>query len=267
MRILAGLLLIALFQVAPSCTPLRAPEQPVEPSLRLLTYNVDKDSADRDAGIELIRQLDPDVICFQEASAEWQELIRSRLGDRYRHMSFNTPQTGYDGMGVASRFPVVEEGWLAKAGGGWFPAQLIVLQAPLGRVQVLNVHLRPPSSDTGNKLTGYFTTPGVRRREIEGLLRQLKPDLATLVVGDFNEGDGGQAVRYVRESGFTDALPEFDRKTSTWQGTYKGLHFSERADHVLYSPTLRCFDARVVPESASDHDPVMVTVGSAGSRK
>jgi len=110
-------------------------------------------------------------------------------------------------------------------------------------------------------------TPGVRRQEIEGLLRQLKPDLPTLVVGDFNEGDGGQAVGFVRHSGFTDALPEFDRKSSTWQGTYKGLHFSERADHVLYSPVLRCFDARVVPERASDHDPVIATIGSAVGKK
>jgi endonuclease/exonuclease/phosphatase (EEP) superfamily protein YafD len=266
-RTLTRQLLIALVQIPHSCTPLRAPEQPIDPSLRLMTYNLDKDSADRDAGIELIRQLDPDVICFQEASAEWQELIRSQLGDRYRHISFNTPQSGYDGMGIASKFDIEEDVWLSKSGGGWFPAQNVVLKSPLGRLQVLNVHLRPPSSDTGNKLTGYFTTPGVRRQEIEGLLGQLKPDLPTLVVGDFNEGDGGQAVGFMRHSGFTDALPEFDRNTSTWQGTYKRLHFTERADHVLYSAHLRCFEAKVIPERASDHDPVLVTIGPARGTK
>lgn len=260
-RIAAGLILIALIRLGHSCTPLRTPEPPVEPSMRLLTYNLDKDSAEREAGADVISRLDPDVVLFQEASAEWQALIRSRLGARYPYVSFNAPETGYDGMGMISKFPIVDEAWLPRAAGGWFPAQAVVLQTPLGRVQVLNVHLRPPSSDAGNKLTGYLTTPGVRRREIEARFDRLKPGVPTIVAGDFNEGDDGQAVGFVRRKGLTDALPEFDRKSSTWQGTYKGLHFSERADHVLLSPELRCFEARVVPETASDHDPVLVVVG------
>jgi endonuclease/exonuclease/phosphatase (EEP) superfamily protein YafD len=261
LRILVGLSLIALIQAGQSCTPLRAPEPPVQPFLRLMTYNLDKDAVDREAGVELIAQLDPDVVLFQEASADWQSLIRSRLAGRYPYISFNTPQSGYDGMGLISKYPVVDETWLPKANGGWFPAQLVRLQTPLGSLQVLNVHLRPPSSDTGNKLTGYFTTPGVRRQEVEALLGRLQPVLPTVVAGDFNEGDGGQAVGFVRHKGFTDALPEFDRKASTWQGVYKGLYLSERSDHVLYSPELRCFEARVIPEQASDHDPVLAVLG------
>jgi endonuclease/exonuclease/phosphatase (EEP) superfamily protein YafD len=86
----------------------------------------------------------------------------------------------------------------------------------------------------------------------------------TIVTGDFNEGDGGQAVSLLKSKGFVDALPEFDRKTSTWQGEYKGFHLTERPDHVLYSSSLRCFEARVIPEKASDHDPVLAVVGLKG---
>jgi endonuclease/exonuclease/phosphatase (EEP) superfamily protein YafD len=229
--------------------------------MRLLTYNLDKDSANREAALALIEKADPDVIFFQEASAEWQELLTSKLAGRYPHASFNQPKIGYDGIGMMSKFPIVEERWLDKIGGGWFPSQLLVLETPLGRVHLLNVHLRPPSSDTGNKVVGYLTTGGVRRQEIEGLYGQLRPLGPTIVVGDFNEGDGGQAVEWLKGKRLTDALPEFDRKSSTWQGQYLGMHLTDRPDHVMNSADLRCFEARVIPETASDHDPVLAVVG------
>jgi endonuclease/exonuclease/phosphatase (EEP) superfamily protein YafD len=234
--------------------------------MRVLTYNLDKDSVEPDAAIEVILKCDPDVICFQEASAEWQALLRRRLGRPYRHASFNQPAIGYDGMGVMSKFPIVEETWLPRTGGGWFPSQRLVLDTPLGPVQVLNVHLRPPSSDSGNKVMGYLTTGGIRRDEMKGLLGHLTAGGPAIVVGDFNEGDSGGAVECCTRKGYADALPEFDRKSSTWQGQYMGMKLTERPDHVMYSGELRCFEARVVPEKASDHDPVMAVMGLKSGR-
>jgi endonuclease/exonuclease/phosphatase family metal-dependent hydrolase len=167
---------------------------------------------------------------------------------------------------MMSKFPIVGEKWLAKSGGGWFPSQLLVLQTPMGNVQFLNVHLRPPSSDNGNKVVGYLTTGGVRRQEIEGLYGQLRPLGPTIVVGDFNEGDSAQAVEWLKGKKLTDALSEFDRKSSTWQGQFMGMHLTDRPDHVMYSPELRCFEARVIPETASDHDPVLAVMGLRGGR-
>jgi endonuclease/exonuclease/phosphatase (EEP) superfamily protein YafD len=265
-RWLAPLLLLGWVFFGRSCARVRPVEQAVAPSMRLLTYNLDKDSANREAALAVIDQADPDVIFFQEASAEWQQLLTSKLRSRYPHVSFNRPKIGYDGIGMMSKFPIVEERLLDKTGGGWFPSQLLVLETPVGRVQFLNVHLRPPSSDTGNKVVGYLTTGGVRRKEIEGLFGQLRPVGPTIVVGDFNEGDGGQAVEWLKAKRLTDALPEFDRQASTWQGQYLGMRLTDRPDHVMYSAELRCFEARVIPEIASDHDPVLAVVGLRAAR-
>jgi endonuclease/exonuclease/phosphatase (EEP) superfamily protein YafD len=236
-------------------------------SIRVMTFNVDRDASDRSDGINVIRQCKPDVIVFQEASQAWQDALRWHLAGQYPYISFNHPESGYDGMGVMSKYPIVEEAWLEKANGGWFPAQRLKLQTPKGVVQLLNVHLRPPSTASGNKLIGYFTTGAVRKREIAGLQAKLQPAVPTVIVGDFNEGDDGGAVRWLGEKGFTDALSQFDRKTTTWQGGYKGLHFSERADHVLYTRDLQCFEARVISEKSSDHDPVLAVVGIATAVK
>jgi endonuclease/exonuclease/phosphatase (EEP) superfamily protein YafD len=244
-----------------SCAHLQSARPAIAPSMRVLTYNLDKDSADRSDAIKVIRDSQPDVILFQEASSEWQSMLRWHLAGEYPYASFNQPKIGYDGMGIMSKFPIVEETWLPGANGGWFPAQVVKLQTPMGQVQLLNVHLRPPASDTGNKLVGYFTTGPVRKREIAALHSHLKQGCPTLVIGDFNEGDDGGTVGWLEKKGFIDALPQFDRKTTTWQGEYKGLHFSDRPDHVLYTSELTCFESRVIPEKASDHDPVLAVLG------
>lgn len=235
--------------------------RPAEPSLRVMTYNLFKDSTRREAALDVIAAHDPDVIFFQEASDEWQALLRWRLAARYPYAAFNRPVNGYDGIGMMSKVPILENRWLAPTGGGWFEHQRVLLETPVGRVQVLNVHLRPPVSDGGSNLVGYFSTGGVRKREMSDLRAQLTPRVATLVVGDFNEGDDGGAVKELRAAGFGDALREFDRSTPTWRGTWNGMTFTERPDRVTYSGGLKCFEARVIAEEASDHDAVLAVIG------
>src|SRR5437899_2938338 len=97
------LLLLGWVFFGRSCARVRPVEPAVAPSMRLLTYNLDKDSANREAALAVIETADPDVIFFQEASAEWQELLTSKLRGRYPHVSFNQPKIGYDGIGMMSK--------------------------------------------------------------------------------------------------------------------------------------------------------------------
>jgi len=131
------------------------------------------------------------------------------------------------------------------------------------QMQFLNVHLRPPATDGGNKIIGVFTAGGPRKRETASLLTHLRPGLATIVLGDFNEGDRGGSVSLIKSKAFTDCLPQFDAHTPTWRLPSGLIRISERADHILYSAELHCTDARVIPESASDHDPVLAILGKA----
>jgi endonuclease/exonuclease/phosphatase family metal-dependent hydrolase len=227
-----------------------------------MTYNLDKDAADRRDALRVIRDARPDVVCFQEASREWIEYLRAALSHEYPYAVFNQPRIGYDGVGVLSRYPIPRHAILDRAPGGWFPSLRFTVDSPLGSVEVLNVHLRPPATDGGNKLVGYFTSPAQRRREVETLVRQLDPALPHIVLGDFNEGDDGSAVRFLQTNArLSDSLSQFDRRSATWKGRFAGMSLSERADHILYSSELHAFDARALPETASDHDPVLAVIG------
>jgi len=44
------------------------------------------------------------------------------------------------------------------------------------------------------------------------------------------------------------------------------MRLTDRPDHVMYSGELRCFEARVIPEIASDHDPVLAVIGLQGEK-
>jgi hypothetical protein len=55
-----------------------------------------------------------------------------------------------------------------------------VLDSPLGTIQVLVVHLRPPVSDGGSFVWGHFTTPAIHEKEITrfcGSLDRARPTL------------------------------------------------------------------------------------------
>jgi endonuclease/exonuclease/phosphatase (EEP) superfamily protein YafD len=85
-------------------------------------------------------------------------------------------------------------------------------------------------------------------------------DIPIILLGDFNEEEGGQAYRYLEEEGLRDARKEFDGAKHTWQWPLLGGWYVMKAryDHLFYSPTsLKCLGAQVIQEGASDHFPVV----------
>ncbi len=251
-----------MYAITHSCARLRAPEAVPNPCLKVMTFNLDVDAADLESALRTIEQADPDVVCVQEASQRWEQALRQRLGWRYRGMAFIRPADNqYGGAGILSRFAIHDHREIPKAPGGWFPSQIATIDSPLGPVQILNFHLRPPATDSGNKVIGVISARWPRKREIRQILTELKPDLPAIAMGDFNEGDDGSAVEIVRERKFTDCLSQFDRHTQTWRLQTGLIRLAERADHILHSPELHCTEAKVLPETSSDHDPVMAVIG------
>ena len=162
---------------------------------------------------------------------------------------------------------------MLPATAGWFPAMRVVLHTGLGPVQVLQVHLRPPFSDSGSVVSGYFTTPPVREAEIEGFTAALDADLPTLIVGDFNEGPGGSAIAVLRERGMKTALPEFAPGETTWRWRTSLGTLHHTLDHIVYDGRLEPIDTRVLRAGRSDHLPVIAVfvappeTGSAGTHR
>jgi endonuclease/exonuclease/phosphatase family metal-dependent hydrolase len=253
----AGLLVAALV----GCThpPVRqVPASDARPSLRVMTYNVNFGIPGDGPTLAAIETGNADVVFLQEINAGWERALRAKFSAAYPHAAFY-PRGGGGGIAIMSRLPVSAERLIAPDGDGWFPALRLVLDSPLGPVQALVVHLRPPVSDGGSFVAGHFTAPAIHEREIARFCQTLDRELPTLVVGDFNEEEDGPAVAYLArpEWHMKSALPEFAPDCPTWRWR-TGFHTLERRlDHIIYDAHLEPLDVEVIDAGRSDHFPVV----------
>lgn len=222
--------------------------------MRVATFNVNFGVADRMANIEAIEAIDADVVLLQETTLAAEDRYRDALGERYPHILFqDCCRAG--GLGILSKHPIAEETYLASET-GWFPAWLVAIEGPLGRVQFLDVHLRPPVSDSGSWVKGYFTTRDDRRAEIEGFWGFVDPAVPTIVAGDFNEGPNGHAIEFLADAGLRSALPQVDPRADTWHWPLKVGELRSMLDHIVYDGRLALLHAEVREVGDSDHYPV-----------
>jgi endonuclease/exonuclease/phosphatase family metal-dependent hydrolase len=258
-----GVCLLACVLFFTGCAARRTATLPTGPSFRVLTYNINWGAPRPDLAAEIIRRSQADIVCLQETTPEWERVLRPMLAGDYPHQTYRSSQ-GRMGGGLAflSKAPATEVAYV-PSDTGWFDGWIASFQTAVGPVQVLNVHLRPPISDGGSWASGYFTTGDDRVREIERFYAQRRPGLPTLVAGDFNEGERGNAIAWLERRGLVNALPQFDRNTPTWEWHMSVLTLRRRLDHIVYSPELQCHSAGVVRAGASDHFPVQAVFTSA----
>ena len=229
---------------------------PGAPVLRVMTWNVNFGlGADAEA-LEALAAPDADVIFLQETTPAWEAPVRRHLGERWPHQAWlHGPAAG--GMAVLSKRPL--EARKVENPGRWFPALRVVTHTPVGRVQALAVHLHPPVTEDGSWVRGYLGgSSDARLAEMDHFLTALEPGLPTLVVGDFNEGTSGAAVKRLEERGLRTALPEFAPKAKTWHWPVGPLVLSAQLDHLAYDVSLEPLEAHVERTGRSDHLPVVV---------
>jgi endonuclease/exonuclease/phosphatase family metal-dependent hydrolase len=254
---LSACVLIAIAVSVAGCRPpLRSPEEPRAEHFSVLTYNVNYGGYRADLSTAAILAAGTDLVFLQETNPGWEAYLRPRLGGRYPHGRFrHAPAAG--GMGVFSRWPVEEVAW-HKPEAGWFHGWILRVATPAGPIQVLCLHLRPQIDDNGRVGPGATRVTGrIRLAEVRELEARLDPALPRLILGDFNEEESGPAVQYLTGRGYTDALPEFDRRSPTWRWRAGIIRLSRRFDHIMYSAGLHCCRAGVVRAGASDHFPVV----------
>ncbi len=258
---LSSILLASLtLLLAASCASPRPRSEPAvdQAHVRVMTYNVNYGLAGDAETVEAIRGGGAGVVFLQETTPAWEQVLRRQLGDDYPHMVFRHC-CGAGGLAVLSKFPLQAAEYMAAPEGGWFPGWRVLVDSPIGELQALNVHLRPPVSDSGSVVSGYFSTGKVRGRQIESFWQKIDPALPTLVVGDFNEDTGGDAVKFLAAKGLESALPEFEPSADTWRWQTSLGQLDSRLDHVTYDRRLRPLDARVLQAGRSDHLPVVAT--------
>jgi endonuclease/exonuclease/phosphatase family metal-dependent hydrolase len=226
--------------------------------MRVMSYNVNFGIAGDPPTIDAIANAKPDLVLLQETNEQWQRAMTARLGADYPHIRFTHPESWpAGGMGLLSKYPVVSLEHLESHGGMFF-AWRVVLDTKLGRIQVLNVHLRPPMSDGGSWVVGYWSTRGDRLREIQYHAESLDPKLPTLVVGDFNEEGDGRAVQFMLDRGFGDAIPQFAGKTRTWEWPVGSITLKFQLDHILHDAYFVPVAGAIVEAGRSDHMPIWI---------
>jgi len=227
---------------------------PGAPHFRVQTYNVElTDAVDR-ATVAAVGEAEAEIVALQEVTPAWESVLRERYAERYPHMLFET-DGGAGGLAVLSKFPLEDRGLLLGPA-DWHPAWHVLVFTPMGPVQLLNVHLRPVFSGGGGAAESYLTSGEDHREQV-----QLYTDdcsvLPTIVLGDFNEGPAGDAVRYLEGAGFRNALPLYRPGQETWRFRSVGDQLAETIDHVMFDGAFEPLNAWVEVRGDSDHLPVI----------
>jgi vancomycin resistance protein VanJ len=154
-----------------------------QPTLKVMTFNVNGNTSRPDLATARIEAEDADVVLIQELSQFHSYSITSRLQARYPYRQLE-PLPGRRGIGILSRYPVQDQGWV-KLGRDSNAAQRIRLDWQGRSVQIFNVHLE--STVPGENVIASFRE---REQQVQQLLTLVASEnVPTIVAGDFNLTD------------------------------------------------------------------------------
>jgi endonuclease/exonuclease/phosphatase family metal-dependent hydrolase len=142
--------LLALAILVTGCRAVRQAESPAEPHFRILTYNVNWGAPRPELAVEILKLSEADIVCLQETTPEWEQLLRRELEGDYPLAEFrhSTSRMG-GGLAFLATVPMREIAYI-PSDTGWFDGWIVEFKTAAGPVQVLNVHLRPAISHRGS---------------------------------------------------------------------------------------------------------------------
>ncbi|MFQ5636004.1 MAG: endonuclease/exonuclease/phosphatase family protein [Gammaproteobacteria bacterium] len=217
----------------------------------MVALNVNYLNEDYAAMRDYLDSVSPDVIVVAEITDEWARALKF-LDAIYPHRIGERRSDPW-GLMVYSRLPFVESELLDLGVADTVHAR-IVLRAGQHLLQIMAVHLFPPTSPRG---------AWNRNRQLVSLARRVSvSDLPTAVVGDMN---------------LTPFSPYFDEFTAA-AGVVDarrdaGFHFTWPTlpvplwipiDHALVNPAVKVRRVQRGPEVGSDHYPLEISVSCCG---
>jgi endonuclease/exonuclease/phosphatase family metal-dependent hydrolase len=265
------LLCAVLAASAVGCAGLRSAAPEREPGVtRVLVYNIhagkDAAGADNLGGVaELVRRTGADLVLLQEVDrgtrrsgrVDQPAVLAERTGFHVAFGSALDYDEGRYGVAVLSRWPIVADTLIhlpvtpvqVRAGGSHEPRGVlrVVVEAPAGRLAILNTHLDASGDDRW------------RRQEADSIVSLAAQvghtEPAVIVGGDFNSTPESAVQGAVRAGGLRDG----------WAACASGEGFTypadapvKRIDYLFLTGDVRCTAARVVETRVSDHRPLLV---------
>jgi endonuclease/exonuclease/phosphatase (EEP) superfamily protein YafD len=224
--------------------------------LRIGTYNIFIGTRDLAQTAAVIRNMNADVVALQEVAPRSATTLGREFSHDYPHRYFAA------GLGIMSRFPLSKPRFLRSRRGinGFLLAEI---DHRRGRLQIANVHLDPLRIWTlHEKLTLPFQLGRqrtIQRDELTQVFENLRPDMPTLVLGDFNRGSD-VAINELRKMGFVDsfaAVTSRPDRTPTLHFSMLGFRSGRRIDFIFHDGTFHTIKSRVLAGEPSDHDAVV----------
>ncbi len=165
--------------------------------LRMMTLNLHSPNRDPTPFLPLIQRVQPDVILFQEVSADFARSFDRQMGREYPFSATVGTDTTHDGSGTWSRYPLLEPALLQRGPDG-NAMHRVKLSTGQGDVWLFNVHLaNPVANRDGGRLARTRQIDGAdRNSELLWLINQTNGlNLPFVVAGDFNSAAGSYPYR------------------------------------------------------------------------
>jgi endonuclease/exonuclease/phosphatase family metal-dependent hydrolase len=233
-------------------------------SLCIATYNINYGNPDLKAVVETIRKLRADVVAIQELNGESQDFLARQLGNDFKFI-YPHPTKLAGGFDILSRLELKDVHYLPSQGS--FETQVGQLDFDGKKVQIVNVHLCPTLPKDAKNLKVVMDTfeqaEAVRTREIQFISKSIKPDMPTIVLGDFNSFSNMFAVEFMTGNKYIDSFASVTVVPDihpTWHWPMPKNPNNEwkfRLDYILHTPDLETTRSRIIAAGPSDHYPVV----------
>jgi endonuclease/exonuclease/phosphatase family metal-dependent hydrolase len=260
-----------------------------ESFIRVMTYNVhnfkqfgDKnDQFTKDQILNVIRNEQPDVICFQEffsrkrGDYNFKKYILEILKTEHYYFKPST-DNGYEAIGMAifSKFPITNQGNIQFAKRmNWNEAIWVDLKKGDKIFRVYNIHLQSISFqpedykylekvkqeidtdvESSKKIGSRLKTAFIKRSNQVKMVKNHSDSctIPYIIAGDFNDTPISYTVKTISK-GLNNSFRE---KGSGFGVTYNGAFPNFQIDYIFTSPELSVKNYLIIDKKLSDHFPV-----------
>jgi endonuclease/exonuclease/phosphatase family metal-dependent hydrolase len=223
-----------------------------------MSYNIELGAAGAVTTLESIGTLDADIVGLQEVTPQAEAWLRAAYVEQYPYQLYQS-KGGAGGLAALSRFPLTDRG-LRPDPKGRHPSWHLEAESPAGPVQILNVHLRSLFGAGPDPVRSYLRSDEDHLDQIQTFCDVCETDMPSIILGDFNEGVDGRAIRFLEARGYWNLLPAYHPGQPTWGFRSVGNQLGETLDHMLISDHFAPLDAWVALLGRSDHLPVLAHV-------